>query len=216
MERLDYDWHVMYYGLSYLLSLISVLGLAYFIFTFRPGHEVNTRRATIPFSAEEQTLMDKYHHESSFLHRPRGDKNQSYAKIFTRQWLPKASLDKTHQQPPKGIVLLIHGLNGHSGKKLKVTESLLELNFGVVAFDLEGFGRSTGRHGYYDHFHSLIDDTLALLQRIQTSFPAQKVFVFGESMGGLLALSTVLKTSQSTTRLVHGIIIQAPAISIHM
>ena len=62
-------------------------------------------------------------------------------RIFTRCWRP--------ERAPRGVTLLVHGFNSHSGYYLWVAEQLLASGLAVYALDLRGRGKSDGlrEHG---------------------------------------------------------------------
>ena len=61
-------------------------------------------------------------------------------KIFTRAWRPEGKA--------RGVVVLSHGFNSHSGYYLWVAEQLLGSGLAVYALDYRGRGKSDGeRYG---------------------------------------------------------------------
>lgn len=176
-----------------LILLIIVLS-----FLFGPGHEEAESRKFHPKSELEIELGKEFRNESGYLSRPRG------AKIFTQQWYPQST-------GTKGIVVIVHGLNDHGGRQLMLVKHLLQHNFIVALIDFEGFGRSSGRHGFFPDFNALVVDLRDYITQLnRKDLP---LFLLGGSMGGLLILHTVL--SELTDRKIQGAVIQAPAILIH-
>ena len=55
-------------------------------------------------------------------------------KIFTRSWQPEGKA--------RGVVVICHGLNSHSGQYLWVGEQFAAKDLAVYALDLRGRGRS--------------------------------------------------------------------------
>ena len=58
-------------------------------------------------------------------------------------------------------------------------EEFLKEGFAIYAFDIEGFGRSSGRHGFFHHFSDLVHDMLHFVQDIREERPTKKIFLFG-------------------------------------
>ncbi|MET0463376.1 MAG: lysophospholipase [Chitinophagaceae bacterium] len=98
--------------------------------------------------------------------------------IFYRVW-------KTNNNP-KGIVLLVHGLNSHSYYFQKLALRLTENDFDVYALDLRGRGHSDGERYYINDYRDIIADINELV-RIATSQPPLPIFLFGHSAGSVFA-----------------------------
>ena len=87
---------------------------------------------------------------------------------------------------PKARLLVIHGFAEHSGRHLELLDALAEAGFDALAFDLRGHGRSEGRRAHLRRFEDYLDDTRAALDALTAGSNGQ-AFVFGHSMGGLIA-----------------------------
>ena len=87
--------------------------------------------------------------------------------------------------PRKPPLLLIHGWMDSAACFDDVAQSL-SAHYHVVGFDLHGFGRSSHtplKTGY--HFHAHLADVYAVITQV---LKAEKVTVFGHSMGGNIAM----------------------------
>ncbi|OQS01051.1 lipase [Thraustotheca clavata] len=118
--------------------------------------------------------------------------------LYVQSWLPKKKC--------KGIVILAHGMNEHSGYLQRLTESLLKAQYGVYAFDHEGFGRSSGTHALVNDYKQLVDDLKVHITTVQNTWPDKKV-----SFGGAL----ILHALNTMNIQVDGVILQAPALQLH-
>jgi alpha-beta hydrolase superfamily lysophospholipase len=98
--------------------------------------------------------------------------------IFYRVW-------KTNNNP-KGIVLLVHGLNSHSHYFQNLALRLTANDFEVYALDLRGRGHSDGERYYIKDYRDIIADINELL-RIATPQPPLPIFLFGHSAGSVFA-----------------------------
>jgi lysophospholipase len=116
---------------------------------------------------------------------------------------------------PRATVAVVHGLGEHLGRHLALARFLASEGYAVVLSDLRGAGRSGGRRGHVDRFSDYMGDLKALLD-VATSrdglpevgpLPAP-VVVYGQSMGGLLALAFALAYPGS----VKGVIAASPAL----
>ena len=96
--------------------------------------------------------------------------------IFYRVW-------KTNNNP-RGIVLLVHGLNSHSGYFQNLALRLVANDLEVYAMDLRGRGHSDGERYYIADYRNIIADINELL-RIASAQPPLPIFLFGHSAGSV-------------------------------
>jgi alpha-beta hydrolase superfamily lysophospholipase len=61
------------------------------------------------------------------------------------------------------------------------------------ALELKGFGRTESLKGHIDSLNTYIKDVRRLRNIIKKEHPHQRVFIAGESMGGLISFLTVIK-----------------------
>ncbi|MEI9946748.1 MAG: lysophospholipase [Chitinophagaceae bacterium] len=104
--------------------------------------------------------------------------NNKGQNIFYRNW---------KNGEPKGIVLIVHGLNSHSGYYENFALQLNENNFEVYAIDLAGRGRSDGERYYIGDYNDIVADIDHLLNTIKATHPAVPVFLLGHSAGSVFA-----------------------------
>jgi acylglycerol lipase len=52
--------------------------------------------------------------------------------------------------PPKGLLVMFHGLNSHIGHGAHIAHAFQEIGIVTVGFDHRGFGNSEGVKGYID------------------------------------------------------------------
>jgi alpha-beta hydrolase superfamily lysophospholipase len=105
-------------------------------------------------------------------------------KLFYQTWLPEAA-----GQPPRAVLAMAHGMGEHSGRYQKLAAGLASQGVGACAFDHRGHGRSAGRRGHVDTFGDYIHDARAFVQLVRQHYPAVPVFLYGHSMGSLVAIS---------------------------
>lgn len=98
--------------------------------------------------------------------------------IFTRTWRPES---------PRGIVVIVHGLNSHSGQYLWVGEQLAAAGLAVYALDHRGRGRSDGERFYVEKIEDYTDDVATLVRQAKADNPGLPVFVLGHSAGGVIS-----------------------------
>ena len=99
--------------------------------------------------------------------------------VFYRIWI-------THSEP-KGLLLIIHGLNSHSGYYQNFASELSENGFGVYAMDLQGSGRSDGERYYISDYEDIVTDIDFLFDIARARHSKVPIFLFGHSAGGVFA-----------------------------
>jgi acylglycerol lipase len=104
--------------------------------------------------------------------------------LRTLRW-PAAGTTRAH-------LLLIHGIAEHAGRHAHVATRFADAGIETHAFDLRGFGASSGRRAYVDRwsqYHDDVEDQIAAIRALSEGLP---VVLYGHSMGGLIALGYVL------------------------
>lgn len=99
--------------------------------------------------------------------------------VFYRNW--------TTRNEPNGIVLIIHGLNSHSGYYEKFAAQLTENGYDVFAMDLRGRGMSEGERYYIADYHDIVGDIDLLVDIVRSAYPTLAIFLLGHSAGGVFA-----------------------------
>ena len=96
------------------------------------------------------------------------------------------------RQPPRGTVLLVHGLGEHMGRYDALALRLNGWGFAVRGYDQHGHGRSDGKPGTLPTDTRLLDDLAEMLddtrERVCHGGP---LILLGHSMGGLVAARCV-------------------------
>lgn len=99
--------------------------------------------------------------------------------IFMRSWRPAGR--------SRGIVVIVHGFNSHSGYYGWVAEQLGATGLSVYALDLRGRGRSDGDRFYVDAFTDYVSDVTSLVALAKSRQPEIPVFLLGHSAGGVVS-----------------------------
>ena len=105
-------------------------------------------------------------------------------KIFTRSWRPEGQA--------RGVIVLSHGLNSHSGYYLWVAEQLSASGLAVYALDYRGRGKSDGERYYIDKFSEYQGDLDLTVKLARSREPGLPIFILGHSAGGVIACNYVL------------------------
>ncbi|RUM08222.1 alpha/beta fold hydrolase [Rhizobium chutanense] len=115
--------------------------------------------------------------------------------------VPGASLAYHHAEaagPPRGILLISHGLAEHSKRYRRFAETMASRGYHVYAHDHRGHGETTapdapiGRFARRDGVEKVIGDVLAVRNYAASRHPGLPVILFGHSMGGLIALNAAI------------------------
>ncbi|KAM7524210.1 hypothetical protein LguiA_014112 [Lonicera macranthoides] len=115
--------------------------------------------------------------------------NSRGLEIFSKHWLPKNG-------PPKAVVCFCHGYGDTCTFFFEgIARKLASCGYGVFAMDYPGFGLSEGLHGYVPNFEKLVDDVIEHYSKVKDNpeFCNLPSFLFGQSMGGAVALKVHLK-----------------------
>jgi len=90
-------------------------------------------------------------------------------------------------EDPKAVLLLVHGM-GASTERWEFMGLFFAANsISSYGLELKGFGKAEGQRGYISSFDVYIRDIKSLYEIIKKRNPGRKVFLAGESMGGLIA-----------------------------
>jgi len=120
--------------------------------------------------------------------------------LFHQIWQADAS--------PKAHIALVHGIGEHSGRYPNVAAHFPPRGYTVHGFDLRGHGRSPGRRGHINAWSEFREDVRAYIRMISAQAEGKPVFIYGHSLGGLIALEYVLHYPD----LLQGVIASAPAV----
>jgi acylglycerol lipase len=126
-------------------------------------------------------------------------KNDDGIDIHYRCWLPKVEV--------KAVLLIVHGIAEHCGRYMNLVNHFVPRGYAVYGHDHQGHGKSGGDRlmvRTFDDFTS----ALAIFHTMVSGWHRDKpVFLFGNSMGGLIAAHYLLE-HQSAFK---GAIISSPA-----
>ncbi|MDO1582555.1 alpha/beta fold hydrolase [Rhizobium oryzicola] len=104
--------------------------------------------------------------------------------------------------PAIGVLQICHGLGEHSGRYAEFAHFMAAKGFHVFAHDHRGHGLTTapdavrGRFAQQDGVDKVIADVAAVRGEIARHHPGLPVILFGHSMGGLIALNSILSHPQ--------------------
>jgi len=105
-------------------------------------------------------------------------------------------------------VVLVHGYAEHSGRYEAVGAHLAGTGLASWATDLRGHGRSSGERASVAALDDLVADVRRVVDRARAADPASPLFLFGHSMGGLVATAFTLRFQEELA----GLILSGPAV----
>lgn len=164
--------------------------------------EVAARRALAIKSVVEDDGDDDVKEsvrDFSLLVSSRGDT------IFTQSWTPA-------NVKVRGLVVLLHGLNEHSGRYSDFAKKLNANGFKVQGMDWIGHGGSDGLHAYVQSLDYAVNDMKMFLSKVLAENPALPCFCFGHSTGGAIILKAVL--DPKVRQRVSGVVLTSPAVGV--
>jgi alpha-beta hydrolase superfamily lysophospholipase len=100
---------------------------------------------------------------------------------------------------PRGIVQINHGLAEHAARYARLAKALSEAGYHVYAHDHRGHGFTKAKdapQGMFadgDGHQRVLDDVLAVRSHAAAAHPGLPLIIFGHSMGGLIAMNSVLR-----------------------
>src|SRR5918997_5468147 len=118
--------------------------------------------------------------------------------LYYQAWLP--------HQPPRAVLINLHGLGDHSGLYPSIAAHFPMRGFAVYAYDMRGNGRSPGPRAYLRNWDEYRGDLHAFIRQVGIWQGGLPIFVLGHSLGGLVALDYAQHGAHGVT----GIIAAAP------
>lgn len=82
-------------------------------------------------------------------------------------------------------LIVTHGIGEHLGRH-KYLVSLLREKYNICFYDLRGHGKSNGEPGNIGSFDEFISDLGHVIDFVKKEYRAEKISLFGHSMGGLI------------------------------
>ena len=102
----------------------------------------------------------------------------------------------------RGVMILIHGFNAHSGYMEWPAEQFAANGMATYALDLRGRGKSEGERFYVEKFSDYLGDVDKLVNIARSENPGLPIYVLGHSAGGVIATSYVFEHQQEIAGLI--------------
>lgn len=105
---------------------------------------------------------------------------------------------------PRAVLLLVHGLGAHTARWDFLGSHMAARGVASYGLELRGFGRTPDRpRGHIDSFSVWERDILRLREIIAAEHPGRKVFLLGESLGGLVIFNLAAAHPESFAGQIH-------------
>ncbi|MGH3518764.1 MAG: lysophospholipase [Haloechinothrix sp.] len=124
--------------------------------------------------------------------------------IYWQGWLPDGDADVV------GVVVIAHGAAEHSGRYAHIGDRLASEGYAGYALDHRGHGRSEGVRANINRMSEVVADLDQLIRHAEGRHEGKPLYLFGHSMGGLVALDYV--TSPEITAHLRGLILSGVAV----
>jgi alpha-beta hydrolase superfamily lysophospholipase len=102
------------------------------------------------------------------------------------------------------VLLLVHGLGAHTARWDFLASYMANRGVASYGLELRGFGRTPDLpRGHVDSFSVWENDILRLREVIAAEHPGRKVFLLGESLGGLVVFNLVAAHPEAFAGQIH-------------
>ncbi|MEO6103186.1 MAG: lysophospholipase [Pseudoxanthomonas sp.] len=115
---------------------------------------------------------------------------ETFSTFKTRDGLALHLADRPAAQP-RARMLIVHGLGEHSGRYAALAGDLNSLGISVRTFDLRGHGRSQGKRGAVGNDPDCLSHDAVEVFHAYAREGDDLPFLFGHSLGGLVAMHAV-------------------------
>lgn len=122
--------------------------------------------------------------------------------LYERTWLPAGGA--------RAAIVFVHGLIEYSGCHVETAEALVREGFSVHAMDLRGHGRSEGPRCDVRSFNQYLLDLDEFFARVLRTSAGQPIFLWGNSMGGLIASLWTIQRRPS----IRGLVLSGPLLAL--
>ncbi|XP_042499211.1 monoacylglycerol lipase-like [Macadamia integrifolia] len=172
-----------------------------------------TRRSNLVATAEQEVVVRR----ALAIRRATQDDDRSIVRevflfvtargetLFTQTWTP-VSIDI------KGVAIIVHGLNEHSGRYSDFAKQLNANGFKVYGMDWIGHGGSDGLHGYVHSLGYAVSDMKEFVEKVTAENPGLPCFCFGHSTGAAIILKALL--DPKIEAVIEGVVLTSPALRV--
>lgn len=113
-------------------------------------------------------------------------------RLREQSWLPEGN--------PKAAMILHHGLWDYADYYAPFAEELTRRGYAAFAYDIRGHGNSDGERYFVQSFSQYIEDLDIFIKRVRQRVASLPLFLFGHSLGGLVATTYGIEHVQNDLR----------------
>ncbi len=125
-------------------------------------------------------------------------------RLYEQCWMPEDI------STAKAVLIIVHGLAEHSGRYAHVAKFMVDHGIAVGTIDHRSHGKSDGKNSEFNSIDELVEDLDIFVRSIKERLPDVPVFMYGHSLGGLIATHYVIKKKPDF----NGLILTGPALKI--
>lgn len=108
--------------------------------------------------------------------------------------------------PLKGLIICVHGLGLHHRSYEDFGNRISKLGYGIVSYDMRGFGQYKDEKGYdLVDLAGCVEDLTGIIKLFKRDYPNTPLFILGESMGGAIALHVAVKNQTDLDGLISSV-----------
>ncbi|MEE4194512.1 MAG: alpha/beta hydrolase [Anaerolineae bacterium] len=125
-------------------------------------------------------------------------------KLYEQCWMPE------DVSSAEAVLIIVHGLAEHSGRYEHVAHFMVDHAIAVGTIDHRSHGKSDGKNSEFNSIDELVEDLDIFVRSIKERLPETPLFMYGHSLGGLIATHYVIKKQPDFK----GLILTGPALKI--
>lgn len=103
------------------------------------------------------------------------------------------------ESDPRAVLVIVHGSGEHIDRYENLVDILVPEGYVLMGFDLRGHGRSEGQRGHINSWDEYRGDLKHFIELTGRLHPGLPVFLYGHSMGSLIALEYLIFEQQDIT-----------------
>ena len=115
------------------------------------------------------------------------------------------SLNIYEVENPEGYIQVIHGMQEHQNRYIKVAEILNREGYTVITNDMRGHGKNADNLGYFSNKNGhilLLEDQKEITKYIKSKYMTDKVIILAHSMGTIITRNLIQTESNDYDKVI--------------